>query len=776
MRVLKFRGIDRYSSAIKVTPDYALDLLNVICSNNGGMEKMRVPTALTPQIGSLAGPRVFFDYQKADGFTRQIITFEGTKIFALDAAAGYAPVQVDDNPLNDGLWSCVESNNLLFMANGKRMLKWNGTAIQPWGIQTPVVAPSVNPGAGPVAILAAPNGLLMASGAIQAGPNGLTQVGFVVTVKFTALVDFPIQAGDTLVIAGAGDPAYDGTFILASAAVVGGKTVVTFVHTVSGLAASGAGTGSFNLAAVFTAVGMTFINGQVVTVAGAGIAGYNGTWTLRFIAFSGSTVAVLVLNTTGLAASGNGTIASGLTLVSGRKWRYAYRCSLTGHVGTASDASASSGPLASQLPLVTATPPAPVDGLVDTQIDQIRWTCTLDGGSDYFYNRDTTIATDGYTLQDGTPDTGLTLSLRAQLINNPPPVGNYLAVYQGRIFVFCLAGAGHDIAYSGYERILDGRPEESYPPNNRLRLAIGSDVIAGGGVIQAGVIAFSKSNEMYMLRGIMEDVTISAPILFTAFLEQLPWNQGSASHDTIQSTSYGLLFQGSDLTIQLFNGTNKPITISDPVNSILSTITPGYSSVSRSTYFSYVDRDWYVLLIPTAGSATPNKILFFDLTENPETNAGIFVSDIPADDVEVVEKPDGTRMLCLSSGGYIYQFKALSDAVNAISPITYTSGTLQAYWRSGYFGAESPELQKLFRWARLIADQSGFQVRYYVVDHEQYTFRNPLVVGPFNVDQSNLLSMNLKGKALSIELIFPSADVTAGVMALVTNVKNLSVR
>src|SRR5947207_13046871 len=69
----------------------------------------------------------------------------------------WASTLIDSNPLNAGaLFDFIESNNLMFGANGRRTFKWDGTTVTNWGIAPPSAAPTVNtktaPAAVPVAI------------------------------------------------------------------------------------------------------------------------------------------------------------------------------------------------------------------------------------------------------------------------------------------------------------------------------------------------------------------------------------------------------------------------------------------------------------------------------------------------------------------------------------------------------------------------------------------------------------------------------------------------
>ncbi|KKK73342.1 hypothetical protein LCGC14_2894790, partial [marine sediment metagenome] len=374
-------------------------------------------------------------------------------------------------------------------------------------------------------------------------------------------------------------------------------------------------------------------------------------------------------------------------------------------------------------------------------------------------------ATTGRELIDRKGDLDLNKAIRAQFLNEPPPVGFFLAKSHGRIYILRLVGARQDIAYTGYERILDGRPEESVPPSNRLRLAIGADEIRGGGALQAGLVAFSKSNEMFMLRGNPEDVTSDEPILFTAFLEQLPWDLGCASGYTVRSTPHGIAWLGSDLKVYLFNGFDEPLDMSEGIYPLLKEITPNQKQNARAAFFRWVESDWYALLVPVNGATKPNRIFLFDLT-NDDKNVGVgAILDIQADSIAVIENSTGDRKLVIGQQGRIKQLVVESQTVSGIHEvISSTAGQLPARWQSGYFGGESPQRMKMFRFARLVVDQGGFGILARVVDDKGKTLRDPEFV-QLSLE-GDKATVNRKGRRISFELQFPNADVSSAVLEL----------
>jgi hypothetical protein len=482
----------------------------------------------------------------------------------------------------------------------------------------------------------------------------------------------------------------------------------------------------------------------------------------------------------------------------GYTYSYSWKNSVTQHQSNITLPSQSTGPQAGVgfTPTATASP--------DPQVDTICWFRSLDGGSDQFQLAEVNINTGVITtfapaanvalpagatapflsILDNTLDPGLNQTTVGQQINNPPLIGKYVAVGQSRVFIFNLNGNPQDIIYSGYEQILLGRPEESFPPYNRLRLSIGAESIAGGAVLPNGVIAFSQTGNMYQLRGAVEDITLNLPANFSAVLQELPWTLGCASHFTIQVTPYGLIWLAGNKTVQFYDGTDAPIDISTGVYPLLQTIAPGTETQCISGYFNWLERDWYALLCCVNGSQVINRLFMFGATVTPSQTSGelytvsaveVFVSDIPTTFpnsiqwIGVLTNALLQRQLCVAGQGFIWQLPVSSTTVNgitqnyAIQPAT--AGQLNAYWRGGYFGNDTPYRSKTFRWARLLTDNGGFQMQFRLVDDEQRTFQKPQILGPFPVQPARN-SINTKAKRCSVEIDFPAQDAEANVLEL----------
>jgi len=92
-------------------------------------------------------------------------------------------------------------------------------------------------------------------------------------------------------------------------------TQFTYIAGASGLAASGGGTAASATATIQTAVAHGLVTGQLVTTSGIGVAGYNGTFSVTSV--PDATHFTFTAVTGGLAASGGGTAAAAGSVSSG---------------------------------------------------------------------------------------------------------------------------------------------------------------------------------------------------------------------------------------------------------------------------------------------------------------------------------------------------------------------------------------------------------------------------------------------------------------------------
>lgn len=706
--VMRFRGLNKYVSKTALPADWAQDLLNVVINASGNLTSVPTPNAVSSAqvVGECYG---FYDYQRSDGL-RQVIACFGTKIYKFewdDTTGKLVPTLVDDNADNAAQWSMVPVNNVLYLANGKRMLKWTGTNLWAWGVPKPPSAPTVT---------VEPTGTFKGGKVLQwerkAGVTtyymdaiGSMQVGSMLTV-----VPYTAPAG------------YDAFYwnYPAPALIVD----PTFACNQAALTAVSADKKSVSIAAVgLPDVPLTPVpNGQ-----------YSATITFterqtgpRYPGQPQDDYEDYTYNsiiTVNVYSSWSGTMAQPQP---GRSYRVSLVNGL-GSSGPGSNASANTGPTTTptKIGLDDAT-----KALIqaDKQITTVvLWSTMGNGGTEYYYNSEYTVVRN----QDGTvtipdvydrvADSELDKLRSCPLFNFPPPTGRYLAEWGGRIFIASLDGAKADIVYSGYEAISEARPEECYPPGNRLRLAVGADEIRGIGVIQAGVVAMSKSNEMFMFRGIPEDVTGMDPIAYSAVLEKMPWATACGSHASIESTPDGLRWFSASREIQGYNGSGKPDAISLAVSPVLAKVKAGLDSKAVGCYFNYLDRDWYLLAIPEANdSQALSKIVVVDLQDG-EDNCGVFIFDVGAFDwVDYVEdKASGRPRLLIAQDGWLKEVELIVDADGGLLATEEGGGNaktyLAGYWHGGYFGNDSPESVKMIRTAVVEADSDAWGAKAYLV-------------------------------------------------------------
>jgi hypothetical protein len=131
-------------------------------------------------------------------------------------------------------------------------------------------------------------------------------------VTVTTTVAHGLVAGQSVTIVGVGVAGYNGTFSITSAPNL---TQFTYIAGSSGLAASGAGTASSATATVQTATAHGLLAGQLVTIAGVGVANYNGTF--QIIGVLDATHLTFSAITGGLAGSGGGTATAAGNVSSG---------------------------------------------------------------------------------------------------------------------------------------------------------------------------------------------------------------------------------------------------------------------------------------------------------------------------------------------------------------------------------------------------------------------------------------------------------------------------
>lgn len=201
-------------------------------------------------------------------------------------------------------------------------LQFDGTNLDRVSQDGPGAAPSVSDESATYNITASAGGLIPAA---SLSVLTVSQVGNLVTLTYTRSETLPYPSAEAtgvqakilqFKVTGVGT-GYDGTWVVASLSFNGGFTIgtATYVASVSGLSPLGAGgTIQYGIAEVVLTVaqpydGVTDPGKTGVTIAGAGVTDYDGTWTILAVGLTGGTHLIFVnLPVFGLAASGGGTL------------------------------------------------------------------------------------------------------------------------------------------------------------------------------------------------------------------------------------------------------------------------------------------------------------------------------------------------------------------------------------------------------------------------------------------------------------------------------------
>ena len=657
--IRKFKGINQFEVSSNMPPDWAEDCLNVIPSASGALQKLRSPTVLSAQLSDLNADGNLINFQNALG-NRQVIAMAGDHVyrFSLD---GYSPTLIDDDSDNDAVAAFTQSNNILFVGNENRMRKWTGSAWQKWGIARPSAPPL--PQYSEESGVADPTEALVLTAYDRGSSSWQARTYKMVYIFFDA-------NGKTTNIS--------------PPATINLNEGEACVFTLPEIYAEGLPTNAIGWYAYADILGSTNYYGRCrgYWFPGESEAGAPGGDAEAIFFEYGSAMEFgpnyweLVRENweyygymTGYYPTSNETgIGSGQVFTVGRKYSFAFGNSVTGHVGPASEESEITGatPLGPKVDIVCDNP------VGDDQIDQIFLFATEDGGTEqYLLPNPATddgswpIATGDQTvIRDGTADEDLDHSTLAPLINYPPPVSNILKKLQGRIFV----ASGQNIHYSAYERLTMGRPEESFPLNNVVRLAIGSDEIKGFGALENGIVAWSRSNEMFTFKGAVEDNSVDEDLQFSAVLDQCPYHEGCSSHLSVQETPYGVIWLGSDKCLKIWDGINPPLTLSGGIYPLLRRITAGQEENCRGIYFKWIEKHWYLLAFPIDTSTILNRILVVDLEPNQEKNVGCFPFSIGnIHGIDIVEDSNGKRQIVFMQDGSLWRLNTDDATTHGIS-------------------------------------------------------------------------------------------------------------
>lgn len=189
-----------------------------------------------------------------------------------------------------------------------------------------------------------------------------------------------------------------------------------------------------------------------------------------------------------------------LTAVRGYEYRFVYKNSSTGHISTASTASACTNPFASKK--ITVTGNFSSDG----QVDLIEVYRNADGGGIFFLLG--TVANPGsgtWDFEDEIADTALgTLKAPLAGLNNPPTDAiNNVVFHSGRMW----GSVDNIVYYSGGGEILNGVPEEAWSALNFFNFP---GKVTALFPFSIGLLVFTES-DLFVIRGIDQTSFFAMP-------------------------------------------------------------------------------------------------------------------------------------------------------------------------------------------------------------------------------------------------------------------------
>lgn len=513
-------------------------------------------------------------------------------------------------------------------------------------------------------------------------------------------------------------------------------------------------------------------------------ASFEGLWKIATVA----SVSVLTFLQPGLPDAGPFTRASfpGLpATTTGYQWSASYGSTPVAHFSSVSPLSTVTPVVLNAAP-VLLIPPSP-----DPQVNQVALFRNQDGGGSQLLtnagDQTTGIVTPiltgdfagYYVLLDNTTDEQLATSGQtAPFDNGVAPLGKFLAVWLDRVLMCGITSDPTGVRYTGFDSINFGRPQMCWCQFNEVKLGQGEAYPCGMGLLRyGGMVFFATNGYMYIYRGTLNDITVSAPTSLSFYAEQLPYRIGLYSHYSVQSTPIGLVWLDDGLNLRVFenSGFYPPKALAPNLAGLLKRLTPGMQDKIESAYVNYLQRDWYLLAVPVDGSPTCNMLIIVDVGADQARNTGAWPTDYAVNGLQWLEYADNSRHLIAAlpflpgsimepTAGYLTEIPLIDNVKQGVSDNSLPSPANPplpgAYWQGGYFGIHDEQgedefsMMKMFRYTRHASNvKDAIRMQGFVVDGETATFDNPT---PISIEVEDAVGgVNYKGRALSPLIRFP---------------------
>jgi hypothetical protein len=672
------------------------------------------------------------------------------KLYSYDTGAAYAQTQrlnpyVDPSGAGsatlNGPWSREALGNIVYEMNGQFKAAGrnaNAATIEGWGLDAPDASPQV----------------VINAGASQ-NITAITRSNGVVTATLAAALTVPVVGTSTFInVAGVTDTSFNGTVL-----AISGNTTNTWSWLQMGQnVSSSGGTLNSNISkAVGRSYALAWENANKFHVGPPSPA----TQYILYATQNGT----ISLTEPGTVTTNGTTTVTGTTTVFTAAWvgRSLWVATL-GSVGRIVSVQS-----ATQLTLAAAAPAAvgQVFQVFDPQSTHIRLYQTGDGQATYFRTQRnawvpsaTTLPASGLQFQDNgnsePPNFPFTTEV-VQSTNLPPPVGQFVNEYQGRLVVYGVPGAAQSFFYSNQESTSIGLPQESFAPLNQVTLPIQNASLNGMLEFPGSAVLWSDKQDMFRLTGLLVDNTVSGIATSNAAAQQgasiarLPYALGCATPFAAEITPLGGIWLTSNGEVWLFTDRYAPRNIGRPVQDILSSILPQNLKLARMKYYHTNTRNWLALAVAANSASYNNTVLVLDLdllasngspsyfTFDMATNSPAWWVFQPGtaqggnwlprcDSIETIYETNGIVRLVVGQTDLIQDID-FQGGIGTEIAIPNGQLTLHPY------GNDSPFLIKRPGWVRFNTNRDpsmlandGWSFAIQGIDDDFYTFFNPLTL------------------------------------------------
>lgn len=637
-----------------------------------------------------------------------------------EVLANTFPLAPLGNAIYNGPFSRVMLNNVIFEANGLyrgKILVGTAVAIgnkpisELWGIDAPDVSPAITILSGSTATIAA-------------APTGAVRGNNVATITTTAPHGLTIGSQFYLGISGVTDTSFNTVAGASAFCTITSATTLTY-QSLGPAATSGSGTVTIGITKT---VGRSYAYAWENMNTGHVSAPSPASQYVKYASQEGS-VDLVETGTVSVASGSTSVTGTGTSFTSAWIGRYLWMETLVGGSGYTKAIVAS---VQSTTALTLGTPfPAFFSAtnsrfqVIDPQTTHVHLYATGDGAAVYFrIARGPVSLTSGITaaaaglsftdIANSEPPNAPFTSEIAQAFNVPPPIGQFLDQYQGRVIVYGVPAALQSFFYTNIETTVVGNPPESCAPLNQVTMPIGDGKLFGSANLPTGFIFWSNHQDMFKLTGLLSDNTVANQFQLGATIQRLPYRIGCGSPYATSITSLGAFWLSSDREVWLFTDHYAPKNVGKPIQDILSRINGVRLPFARMKNFKAGDRNWLALAVALDNSTFNNKLCILDLdllasngqasffTFDMATNQPTwYLYDVNCESIDAAIDNVSTNHLLAGDVDLItdVDWKPGAYTISAEQNIPAPNVTLHA------IGNENPEVIKTMEWLRAMTNQ-----------------------------------------------------------------------